>query len=121
MTVDMNSAPSAVMALQAVEDVPNFPLGHQIACAVLLFLFVWAFSVARSPRGWRRLYQAKFTRKEDFSVNRNKYLDEKIRTYGIPIAMAFLVAAVFVFVLGVTYRYRHTLSNEKSTLPQKTY
>lgn len=105
---------AALATLAAVGDgeneVPNFPLFYQIACAVLVALFLWSFSIARDPRGWRRLYQAKFTRREDFSVNRNKSLDEDIKKYGISVAMTFLLAAVSLFVLGVTYRYRHTES-----------
>jgi hypothetical protein len=99
------------VALAAAEDrthVPFFPLSYQIVCAVLTALFLWSFSIGRDPRGWRRLYQAKFSRKEDFSVNKNKRLDEIIKKYGITIAMIILMADAGIFVLGVTYRYRNT-------------
>jgi hypothetical protein len=101
----------AAVLLAAAEGsghVPYFPLAYQIACAVLSALFLWSFSIGRDPRGWRRLYQAKFSRKEDFSVNRNKRLDEVIKKYGIAIAMVILTADASIFVLGVTYRHRHT-------------
>ena len=101
--------PALLAAVEGGEEVQNFPLSYQIACAILFAIFLWTFSIARDPRGWRRLYQARFTRKEDFSVNRNKWLDENIKKYGISIAMFFLVAAVSIFVLGVTYRHRHAL------------
>lgn len=93
--------------LAAEVEVENFPLPYQIACVILTALFLWTFSIARDPRGWRRLYQAKFTKKEDFSVNKNKKIDEGIKKYGIGVAMIFLVAAVSVFVIGITYRHRH--------------
>lgn len=89
------------------DQVDNFPLPYQIACIVLTAFFLWTFSIARDPRGWRRLYQAKFVKAEDFSVNKNKKIDEAMKKWGILIAMAFLVADVSCFVLGVTYRYRH--------------
>lgn len=89
------------------EQVDNFPLPYQIACIVLTAFFLWTFSIARDPRGWRRLYQAKFVKSEDFSVNKNKKIDEAMKKWGIIIAMVFLVADVSCFVLGVTYRYRH--------------
>lgn len=88
--------------------VENFPLAYQIACILLTGLFLWAFSIARDPRGWRRLYQTKFTRAEDISVNRNKRLDELIKFYALIVSMVFLVADVSLFVLGITYEYRHT-------------
>ena len=84
----------------------RFPLPYQIACIVLTALFVWAFSIAREPRQWRRLYQATFSKGENFSVNRNKVIDETLKKYGIIVAMAFLVADVGFFVAGVTYRQR---------------
>jgi hypothetical protein len=95
-------------AAEGRSHVPFFPLPYQIACAVLTALFLWSFSIGRDPRGWRRLYQAKFSRKEDFSVNKNKRLDEIIKKYGITIAMVILMADAGLFVLGVTYRHRHT-------------
>lgn len=97
----------AMAAAEGRTHVPYFPLPYQIACAVLTALSLWAFSVGRNPRGWRRLYQAKFTRKEDFSVNKNKRLDEIIKKYGITIAMVIFMADAGIFVLGVTYRYRN--------------
>jgi hypothetical protein len=98
----------ALAAAEGRTHVPYFPLPYQIACAVLTALFIWSFSIGRDPRGWRRLYQAKFSRKEDFSVNRNKRLDEVIKKYGITIAMVILMADAGIFVLGVTYRSRNT-------------
>lgn len=89
------------------EQVDNFPLPYQIACIVLTAFFLWTFSIARDPRGWRRLYQAKFVKSSDFSVNKNKRIDEMMKSWGIIIAMVFLVADVSCFVLGVTYRYRN--------------
>lgn len=88
-------------------EVEHFPLPYQIVCIVLTACFLWAFSVARDPRGWRRLYQAKFSKKEDFSVNKNKKIDESMKKWGIIIAMMFLVVDVSFFLLGVTYRYRN--------------
>jgi hypothetical protein len=85
------------------------PLPYQIAVIVLTAFFLWSFSVARDPRGWRRLYQAKFSKPEDFSVNKNKRIDELLKTYGIVVAMAFLVADVTCFLLGVTHKYRANL------------
>ena len=86
--------------------VQNFPLSYQIICVILIALFLWAFSISRDPRSWRRLYQTHFARNTEFSVNRNKRLDEEIKKYGIMVAMVFLVAGVTFFVLGLTYRYR---------------
>ena len=82
------------------------PLEYQIACIVLTALFVWSFSVAREPRGWRRLFQSFFSKSGEFSVNKNKIIDENLKKYGIVIAMIILVADVSCFVWGVTYRYR---------------
>ena len=107
----------AAAAAADVEQVDNFPLPYQIACIVLTAFFLWTFSVARDPRGWRRLYQAKFAKSEDFSVNKNKKIDEAMKKWGIFIAMAFLVTDVTCFVLGVTYRYRnnpHQLSRDEA-------
>ena len=84
----------------------DFPLEYQIACIVLTALFVWSFSVAREPRGWRRLFQSFFSKSGDFSVNKNKLIDENLKKYGIVIAMIILVADVSCFVWGVTHRYR---------------
>lgn len=106
--IELQTATPALLAAVEGGEVPNFPLSYRIACAVLIALFIWAFSIARDPRGWRRLYQVLFTRKEEFSVNRNKRMDEIIKKRGIVVAMAFLTTAVALFVLGVTYRHRHT-------------
>lgn len=84
----------------------RFPLVYQILCIVLTALFIWSFMVAREPRQWRRLYQSKFGKAEDFSVNRNKRIDEALKKYGIMIAMVFLVADVGVFLWGATYQSR---------------
>jgi hypothetical protein len=84
----------------------DFPLEYQIACIVLTALFVWSFSVAREPRGWRRLFHSFFSKSGEFSVNKNKIIDENLKKYGIVIAMVILVADVSCFVWGVTHRYR---------------
>ncbi len=84
----------------------KFPLEYQIACIVLTALFIWSFSIAREPRGWRRLYQSMFSKGEDFSVNKNKAIDELLKKYGIIVAMIILVADVSCFVLGVSYPHR---------------
>lgn len=84
----------------------RYPLPYQIACIVLTALFVWAFSVAREPRQWRRLYQSIFSKGDEFSVNKNKVIDESLKNYGITIAMIILVADVSCFVAMVTYQER---------------
>jgi hypothetical protein len=84
----------------------NFPLRYQIACIVLTALFVWSFSIAREPRQWRRLFQSTFYRTEQFSVNKNKVIDEILKTWGIRIAMLILVADVACFVTGITHKDR---------------
>lgn len=84
----------------------RFPLIYQIICIVLTALFVWCFMVAREPRQWQRLYQSKFCKAEDFSVNRNKQIDESLKKYGILVTMVFLVADVGVFLWGATYQSR---------------
>jgi hypothetical protein len=98
---------SSASADETVRQVDYFPLHFQILCIVLTALFIWIFCIARNPRGWRRLYQAKFCNPEDHSVNRNKRLDELIRKYGIMAAMLVLVADVGFVIWGVTNRYRH--------------
>lgn len=98
---------SSASADETVRQVDYFPLHFQILCIVLTALFIWIFCIARNPRGWRRLYQAKFCNPEDHSVNRNKRLDELIRKYGIMAAMLVLVTDVGFVVWGVTNRYRH--------------
>jgi hypothetical protein len=80
----------------------RFPLPYQIACLVLTSLFVWVFSVAREPRGWRRLFQSMFSKSTFFSVNRNKVIDATLKRYGIVVAMIILAADVTCFVAGVT-------------------
>ncbi|TDU69277.1 hypothetical protein EI77_02926 [Prosthecobacter fusiformis] len=85
----------------------RFPLIYQIICIVLTALFVWSFVVAREPRQWRRLYQSKFCKAEDFSVNRNKTIDENLKKYGIIVSMIFLVADVGFFLWGASYQDRH--------------
>lgn len=87
----------------------DIPLQYQIACVILTALFIWAFSVAREPRGWRRLFQSMFSKSDSFSVNKNKIIDEALKRYGIGIAMIILVADVSCFVLGVTYPFREKL------------
>lgn len=84
----------------------DMPLKYQIACVVLTALFVWSFSIAREPRGWRRLFQSMFSKSETFSVNKNKVIDESLKKYGIVVAMVILVADVSCFVVGVTDRFR---------------
>ncbi|MBX7207867.1 MAG: hypothetical protein K1X78_06140 [Verrucomicrobiaceae bacterium] len=84
----------------------DFPLEYQIACIVLTALFVWSFSVAREPRGWRRLFQSFFSKSGEFSVNKNKVIDENLKKYGIVVAMIILVADVTCFVWGVTSKHR---------------
>jgi hypothetical protein len=87
-------------------DTSKFPIEYQIACIVLTALFLWSFSVAREPRGWRRLFQSMFSKSDNFSVNKNKVIDESLKRYGILIAMAILVADVTCFVMMVTYPMR---------------
>ncbi len=89
----------------------SIPIQHQIGCVILTALFIWAFSIAREPRGWRRLFQSIFSKSETFSVNKNKVIDETLKRYGIIIAMVILVADVSCFVLGVTHRFREKLRN----------
>lgn len=89
----------------------QIPLHYKIACIVLTALFIWAFSIAREPRGWRRLYQSMFSKGDDFSVNKNKGIDELLKRYGIIIAMIILVADVSCFVLGVSYPHRMKRQN----------
>ena len=98
----------ALLAVVENGEIEGFPLSYQVACIVLTALFLWTFSIARDPRGWRRLYQATFERSAEFSVNRNKTIDEAIKKYGISVAMLFLVVDVSFFILGVTHRYRHS-------------
>ena len=89
----------------------EIPIQYQIACVILTALFIWTFSIAREPRGWRRLFQSMFSRSESFSVNKNKVIDEALKKYGIVVAMVILVADVSCFVLGVTYPFREKARN----------
>lgn len=84
----------------------RFPLIYQIICIVLTALFIWSFMVAREPRQWRRLYQSRFSKADDFSVNKNKAIDERLKKYGIMIAMVFLVADVGFFLWGASHSDR---------------
>jgi flagellar biosynthesis protein FlhB len=84
----------------------HFPLPYQIACIILTALFILSFSISREPRQWRRLFQSMFQKETPISVNRNKVIDEKLKTYGIAVAMIFLVADVAFFVAGITYQDR---------------
>lgn len=84
----------------------DIPIPYQVACVILTALFIWSFSIAREPRGWRRLFQSMFSKSESFSVNKNKVIDEALKRYGIVVAMIILVADVSCFVFGVTARYR---------------
>ena len=84
----------------------EIPIQYQIACVILTSLFIWSFSIAREPRGWRRLFQSMFSKSETFSVNKNKVIDESLKKYGIVVAMVILVVDVTCFVMGVTYPHR---------------
>ena len=61
----------------------DIPIHYQIACVILTALFIWSFSIAREPRGWRRLFQSMFSKSETFSVNKNKVIDEALKRYGL--------------------------------------
>jgi len=87
----------------------EIPIQYQIACVILTALFIWSFSIAREPRGWRRLFQSMFSKSESFSVNKNKVIDESLKHYGIVVAMIILVADVSCFVMGVTYPFRQKM------------
>ena len=87
----------------------EIPIQYQIACVILTALFIWSFSIAREPRGWRRLFQSMFSKSETFSVNKNKVIDEALKRYGIVIAMVILVVDVSCFVIGVTHPFREKL------------
>lgn len=89
----------------------TFPLQYQIICIVLTALFVWSFMIAREPRQWRRLYQSRFSKAEDFSVNKNKAIDENLKRYGIVISMLLLMADVGFFLWGASYHDRHKSEN----------
>ena len=83
-------------------------LSYQIVCIILTALFLLSFSIAREPRGWRRLFQSSFSSGADFSVNKNKVIDESLKKYGIVVAMVILVADVGLFVWGLTEKNRDT-------------
>jgi flagellar biosynthesis protein FlhB len=87
-------------------DTSKYPIEYQIACIVLTALFLWSFSIAREPRGWRRLFQSMFSKSESFSVNKNKVIDESLKRYGIFVAMTILVVDVTCFVMMVTHPLR---------------
>ncbi len=90
-----------------IADMPSdqfLPLSYQIAVIVLTALFFFAFSVAREPRGWRRLFQSVFASSDGFSVNKNKVIDETLKKYGMVVAMLFLLADVGIVVLRVKQR-----------------
>lgn len=84
----------------------RFPLQYQIICIVLTALFVWSFVISREPRQWRRLYQSQFCKAEDFSVNKNKAIDERLKKVGILVSMIFLVADVGFFLWGASHQDR---------------
>ena len=79
----------------------GIPLSSQITIIVLTTLFLWTFSIARDPRSWRRLYQAKFAKSDKFSVNKNKRIDEWLKKYGIAISMFVLVCDVTLIVFSL--------------------
>lgn len=103
--------PHIIASVLLLADAPFMPLPNQIACIVLTALFFFSFSVAREPRGWRRLFQSMFATSADFSVNKNKIIDESLKKYGIIIAMIILVADVSLFVWGVTAHKRSASEN----------
>jgi hypothetical protein len=84
----------------------NYPLNLQIGFIVLTALFAWTFHIARNPRQWRRWFQSLFSRSGELSVNKNKVIDEKLKRWGILIAMFILVADVVCFVAMVTHQSR---------------
>lgn len=86
------------------------PLVFQISWIVLVALILWAFAIAHRPRQWRRFYQSIFGSADEFSVNRNKVLDESVRRYAVLAAMGVVVVFVVSFVLGLTYQERHAPS-----------
>ena len=85
----------------------TFPVRFATALIVLTALFLWTFSIAREPRGWRRLFQSMFSKSDNFSVNKNKVIDESLKRYGIFVAMAILVADVTCVVMMVTHPLRN--------------
>lgn len=99
----------ALLPIAEIEgEIRNFPLVYQIISVIFTALVVWTFAIGRDPRAWRRLYQAKFSRSAEFSINRNKRIDEMIKKYCPTIAVLFIIIAAWSFVMGVTYKMRHT-------------
>lgn len=114
MIVPFKLPPSVILA--ATGETENFPLHYQVACILLTGIFLWTFSIARDPRGWRRLYQSRFAQRDEFSVNKNKKIDEALKKWGILVAMFFLVVDVAVFVSGITYSARkkkHVMTDDE--------
>ncbi len=97
---------------------PDIPLPNQIAIIVLTVLFLWTFSIARDPRSWRRLYQAKFAKSDQFSVNKNKRIDEWLKKYGISISMLVLVCDVALIVITLLASRLNTASTNPSKQDQ---
>ena len=87
--------------MRSIELAAGIPLASQITIIVLTTLFLWTFSIARDPRSWRRLYQAKFAKDDKFSVNKNKRIDEWLKKYGIGISMFVLVCDVTLIVFSL--------------------
>ncbi|MCE9519395.1 MAG: hypothetical protein K8R87_07580 [Verrucomicrobia bacterium] len=107
---------NALPLILAEEEIKNFPLHYQIGCIVLTGLFVLSFSITRDPRSWRRLYQTRIAKRDDFSVNKNKTIDEFIKKWGILVAMFFLVLNVTIFIIGITKTTRlksHTMTADE--------
>lgn len=107
---------STLPVILAQGDVEKFPVQYRVACIILSGLFLWTFSIARDPRGWRRLYQTRFAKNDGLSVNKNKRIDEAIKKWGIIVSMFFLVADVTAFVSGITHSARskkHSLTEEE--------
>lgn len=102
---------ASMVFVPILADESFMPLKIEIACIVLTALFFFTFSVAREPRGWRRLFQSMFSTSADFSVNRNKVIDENLKRYGIVIAMIVLVMDVALFVYGRTDRARKSMES----------
>ena len=97
----------------------RYPLKYQITLVILSALFVWAFVIAREPRQWRRLYQSIFSKGEQFSVNKNKVIDETLKSYGIIVAMIILVADVACFVTMMTHQERTRAEQRLAHDPQR--
>lgn len=50
-----------------------------------------------------------FSKTDNFSVNKNKIIDENLKKYGIFVAMLILIADVTCFVIGITAEQRKKL------------